>query len=234
MRDHAAKTRIHPVLLLTATLAFALLAAPPPAAAQQAGAASAPDPWEVLQQARRRLAAAGPTAARFEQTYVPAGFSSGEQESGRLALALPDCLRWDYDEPYPKSFLICDEVVHYWNAADRAGRRQRIDSENEPGLDLLLLSVEALRGRYQAAAEAAEDGRFLVHLEPRREMQAIRDATLTLETETGRVLALEYADQEGNRTHFALSGYGPLGGDDLFAPPDGIAWEEGPADGGGV
>lgn len=199
----------------------------PAAASAAAGAAGTADPWEALAQARRRLADAGPATARFEQTYVPAGFSSGERETGRLALALPDCLRWDYDEPYPKSFLLCDGVLHYWNAADGTGHRQRIDGRNEPGLDLLLLSVDALKERYQATAETGATGdHLLLHLEPRQELPAIQQATLTLEPATGRVLALEYADQEGNRTRFTLSGYGPLTAPDLFTPPAEIPWEE--------
>lgn len=231
-----------PLAVLCFAFALAAYSSPAPAPeetaeASGAGAAAtdpagAADPWEALAQARRRLAAAGPTTAQFEQTYVPAGFSSGERETGRLALALPDCLRWDYDEPYPKSFLLCDGVLHYWNAADGTGHRQRIDSRNEPGLDLLLLSVDALAERYQATAESGDAGRLLLHLEPRRELQAIRQATLALEPATGRVLALEYADREGNQTRFALSGYDPLTTPDLFTPPAEIAWEEGPAGGG--
>jgi outer membrane lipoprotein carrier protein len=202
-------------------------AAPQPAA--QAPAPTAPDsrdPWAVLEQARGRLAAAGPLAAQFEQSYVPAGFSSGEDEKGRLALHLPDCLRWDYDEPYPKSFLVCDDVVYYWNAADGTGRRQTIDSANEPGLDLLLLSVDALRRRYQATAAAGTDGRVLIHLAPKGEEGEIREATLDVEPASGRVAALDYADREGNRTRFTLTDYAPAATADLFTPPAGIAWQE--------
>ena len=97
------------------------------------------DPWAALEKVRGRLAASGPRVAEFEHLYLPAGFSQGEKESGRLALSLPDCLRWDYGEPYPKSFLVCGAVAHYWNEEDKTGQRQSIDSKNEPGLDLLLL-----------------------------------------------------------------------------------------------
>ena len=78
----------------------------------QAQTAAAPDPWKVLQGVRQSLVDSGPTAAAFTQTYIPAGFSSGDSESGRLALALPDCLRWDYQDPYPKGFLLCGGVAH--------------------------------------------------------------------------------------------------------------------------
>ncbi|HEX4966125.1 MAG TPA: hypothetical protein VF173_35270, partial [Thermoanaerobaculia bacterium] len=47
------------------------------------------DPWATLKTVRQSLVDAGPTGASFVQTYIPAGFSSGEKESGKLALALP-------------------------------------------------------------------------------------------------------------------------------------------------
>ena len=73
-------------------LALALLL-PGAVAAQEA------DPWTVLKNVRKSLVESGPTGAGFVQTYIPAGFTSGEKESGRLALHLPDCLRWDYTDP---------------------------------------------------------------------------------------------------------------------------------------
>src|SRR5689334_8834025 len=95
------------------------------------------DPWAVLKTVRQSLVEAGPTGANFVQTFTAAGFSSGDQESGRLALQLPDCMRWDYTNPFPKSFLLCGGTVHAWNEGDQTGRRYRVDRKNEPGLDLL-------------------------------------------------------------------------------------------------
>ncbi len=77
-------------------------------------AAAQKDSWAVLSGVRQSLVEAGPTEASFTQTYIPAGFSSGEKETGRMSLSLPDCLRWDYQDPYPKGFLLCGEVVHTW------------------------------------------------------------------------------------------------------------------------
>jgi len=93
-----------PLALAAGFLIQALVQAGLPPAA--VGAAEI-DPWSVLSGVRESLVAAGPTGAEFSQVYVPAGFTSGEKEAGKLALALPDCLRWDYVAPYPKSFLLC-------------------------------------------------------------------------------------------------------------------------------
>jgi outer membrane lipoprotein-sorting protein len=198
------------------------------AAAQAQGP---PDPWTALQEVRGKLAGGGPREARFEQVFLPAGFSQGERETGRLALSLPDCLRWDYDEPYPKSFLVCGDLAWAWNPEDGTGKRQQIDGRNEPGLDLLLLGVADLASRYLATAQAAGDRKLSVELSPKGgETQsgtvAVRRATLLLDLEAGVVAGLAYVDQEGNETRFTLDGYAPLAAAERFVPPAEVAWEE--------
>jgi outer membrane lipoprotein-sorting protein len=184
------------------------------------------DAWASLDRVRDSLAAAGPSQASFTQTYVPAGFSSGETESGTLALSLPDCLRWDYRQPYSKTFLLCGEVAHYWNAEDRAGRRYTIDRENEPGLDLLLLGVEELKTRYRATQKRAENGRVAIDLVPRKRLEAVAQATLVVDPAANRLVGLSYRDREGNRTRFTLGDYRRLSGDTAFDPPRHVRFQE--------
>ncbi len=197
-----------------AALVFPALAAPPL------------DPWKALAEVRAQFAGSGPRAADFEQVYVPAGFTQGEKETGRLALSLPDCLRWDYGPPYPKSFLVCGNLAHYWSELDGVGKRQRILGKEEPGLDLLLLGVEELSKRYRATAEALPLGQVRIHLKPLRPMPSVTEATLTLDRSAAVVSGLEYRDREGNFTRFVISRYSPLPGTELFTPPATISWED--------
>jgi outer membrane lipoprotein carrier protein len=190
-----------------------------------AALAQSPDPWSVLDGVRASLVEAGPTGAKFTQTYIPAGFSSGEKEAGRLALALPDCLRWDYDEPYPKSFLLCGGVAHSWNPQDKSGRRYRVDRKNEPGLDLLLLGVNDLKGRYQATSRAV-DGGIEIALSPKGKVAELADATLTVDPASKRIVQISYHDREGNLTRFEIGGYQGLPRQGQFSPPGGIKWED--------
>lgn len=186
--------------------------------------------WQVLDAARKSLAASGAERAEFVQRYVPAGFSSGEEETGLIAFRLPDCLRWDYREPYPKSFLVCGERVYSWNPEDRRGQISPVDRENQPGLDLLLLPADQLSERYDASAEPVGDGRVAVHLSPRAEMAdrtELTNATLVVDTRADRLVEVSYQDHEGNRTTFEISGYKALEDRGVFERPEGISWEEG-------
>jgi outer membrane lipoprotein-sorting protein len=211
--------------------------APPPAARPPAAPAStrpatsppsAADPWAWLTRVRRSLVEAGPTTATFSQTYIPAGFTSGEKESGSLSLHLPDCLRWDYQEPYPKGFLLCGEMVQAWNPEDHTGRRYRIDRKNEPGLDLLLLGVDDLRARYNAVTRSSPNGQIEIALSPKGKAGELSDAALAIDPATLRVVEVSYHDREGNLTRFQLADYRPLARPGQFSAPAGIRWEEQP------
>ncbi len=211
------------VILAAAALATAAV---PGAAAPAAGSPGAPaDPWTWLARVRLSLVEAGPSGASFTQTYIPAGFTAGEKETGSLSLRLPDCLRWDYLDPYPKTFLLCGDMVHAWNSQDKTGRRYRIDRKNEPGLDLLLLGVDDLKVRYAATATTATPGSIEVRLSPKSKTGQLTDAALTIDGATQRVVEVSYHDREGNLTRFQIGAYRPLAGGQ-FSPPAGIRWED--------
>ena len=191
-------------------------------------AQDAADPWTVLKTVRQSLVEAGPTGASFVQTFTAAGFSSGDKESGRLALQLPDCMRWDYTNPFPKSFLLCGGTVHAWNEGDQTGRRYRVDRKNEPGLDLLLLGVDELKSRYQATAKNVDGGRIEIALLPKeKKLAELTDATLTVDPASKRVVAVSYHDREGNLTRFEITGYQDLSRQGSFSPPSNVRWVEG-------
>ena len=197
-------------------------------------AASAPaeaDAWSALRELRDRLEAR-PQVAEFRQEYLPAGFSSGDSETGRLTLALPGCLRWDYGEPFPKSYLLCRETVWTWNPGEESGRTFTVDPEQERGLDLLRLGVERLAERYTAELVEGElvEGsppRRAIRLEPLGPAGEIAEATLTLAASGDTLAELSYRDVEGNRTRFEFSDHRPLPADALdLAPPEELTWIE--------
>lgn len=202
--------------LLLVILSVATAAASPPAE----------DPWEALDRLRQRMAAPGGLAAEFVQTFTPAGFASGEVESGRVALHLPDCLRWDYLDPYRKSFLVCGSRAHSWVEGEPRGQRTTIEARHEMGLDLLLLPIAELRGRYRAAAQTTPEGQLDLLLEPLAADSPLAAANLALDRARERLATLEYRDREGNVTSFRFSGYRALDDPDAFTPPPELDWQE--------
>jgi outer membrane lipoprotein-sorting protein len=202
-----------PAFLLTTLLLFS----PTPAAASS--------PWQLLKDMRTSLHEAGPTTATFTQTYTPAGFSSGDEESGFFSLWLPRCLRWNYEEPDEKSFLLCEDEVWLWNIGEDSGRYKRIDPGQEPGLDLLLVDVARLQERYSASSEKLADGTFEISLSTTPEQGGL-SAKINLDPTRNQVIAMEYRDKEGNLTRFEIGEYQPLSHTGLFRPPGDMQWIE--------
>ena len=189
-------------------------------------AARAVSPWELLEKLRDGLQRSGPVTGKFVQTYIPAGFEQGDQESGFLSIWLPDCLRWNYEQPQAKSFLLCGDQVHFWNEGESGGRRYRIEPEEEPGLDLLLVEVAKLKERYVAGNEKLDDGTYEIALALPPNVERPFSARIRLEPVSMRVVGMEYTDEEGNLTRFEISDYQPLRHTALFQPPQGIEWTE--------
>lgn len=213
-----------------ATAAEATPPAPEGAAATAApAAASSPaaavDPWRVLVGVRESLVGSGAVVADFVQTYTPAGFATGERESGKVALALPTCLRWDYELPSPKTFLLCGKLVYQWNPGEKSGRRALVDRDREPGLDLLFLTVDELRRRYRGSARALDARRVEVSLEPLAGDVEAQTATLVVDPQAGHLDSLSYQDGDGSVTRFALTGWRNLDDERSFTPPK-IEWVE--------
>ena len=196
------------------------------AAALAAVAPAAADGWAALRELRAGLETR-PQVADFVHQFLPAGFSTGDSETGRLTLALPGCLRWDYDEPSPESYLLCKETIWTWNPGESSGRTFTVDPEEERGLDLLRLSVERLAERYTAELVDGPEATRAIHFEPKGPAAEIADATLTLTAGGDSVAELSYRDVEGNTTRFAFSGHRPLATETgNLRPPDDLTWIE--------
>jgi outer membrane lipoprotein-sorting protein len=190
------------------------------------GADDDADPWSALEQLRSSLRASSPLTARFVQTFTAVGFEGGDEESGELAIALPECLRWDYGEPFPKSFLLCNDTAYYWNPGEPSGHRYPIEEQEAPGLDFFLLSTEDLRQRYQAQARRGVGGLLHVDLDPLEPSPEVVALHVIVDTERERLAELNYEDADGNRTRFELFDYMAGAEASLFEPPAGVTWEE--------
>ena len=210
-----------PILALLIVIVLGgVVSSPKPGAAQ-----TQVDPWSQLQALKDRLAGEV-VSADFVQTFLPAGFSSGDEETGVLHLSIPDCLRWDYNQPYPKSFLVCGQEAYTWNAEEPQGRRFLLETDSEPGLDFLRLRIEALEKRYSVVPETLYENVLKIVFTPLDPNHTLVQATVILDTQTHLLSRLLYEDLEGNQTRFDVSNYRPISGPSPFELPREIEWLE--------
>lgn len=217
-RPRRPRTPVRPL----AVLGLAVLAFGVPALADETELS----PWALLENLRDNMQKSGPMTSRFIQTYVPAGFNEGDTEEGHMSMWLPDCLRWNYEKPQSKNFLVCQGEVFYWSEDEPGGRRYKVDVQEEPGMDLLLVPLSTLRQRYLAATETAAGGNLVISLATPAADGGKFSARIQLDRNRERVEILEYTDDEGNLTRFRLTGYERLSHTALFQPPDDIEWTE--------
>jgi hypothetical protein len=191
-----------------------------------AGPLFADSAWEALTRFRAALEEQDRFTADFRQSYLPAGFSTPELESGSLAADLPECLRWDYDQPFPKSFLLCRGTLWYWSPGESRGERHPIDDRDAPGLDFLLLDLAELRQRYSAELETLGDGGLRLTLRPRRPTAELVEAAVELAPGGEQLRTLLYLDAEGNESRFELDRWQRGSDPESFDPPENVQWDE--------
>lgn len=190
------------------------------------GDAPPADPWRALEAVRGELSHAGPLGADFTQSYVPAGFESGDSESGSVALGLPDCLRWDYAQPYAKSFLVCGARAWSWVDGEPKGRRATIDASGERGLDLLLLPSAELAKRYRLTLSRTAEGGTELAFEPLDAESDLAAANLVLDAAGSLPVALDWRDREGSVTSFRFRSWHALESTGIFSPPPALEWTD--------
>ncbi len=200
---------------------FALLLA---GAAPLAAAEASRDPWRTLEKLRGALAASGALAATFTQSYVPAGFTSGDSERGTLALTMPDCFRWDYVEPVPKAFLVCGATAWSWVEGEPRGQRATLATDRAIGLDLLLLSAGELSHRYRAQQATLPAGDTEILFEPLDSESELVAANLVVDAAGERPVGLEWRDREGNVSSFRFTHWHSFAATDEFSPPPSLEW----------
>jgi outer membrane lipoprotein-sorting protein len=206
-----------PPILLTLLLALA--------ASTGAEEASGRDPWEALGQLRAHLASE-PIEVDFVQTFIPFGFTNGDQESGTMGLKLPDCIRWDYLDPFPKTYLLCGDTAYAWNPGEQTGRRYEIAEQDRSSLELLRLSTERMRTDYVAELTGESEEGIEIELTPKITNPQVESALLVTTQSLDRLTELSYKDAAGNLTRFEMTEPRQLRAADRFTAPSQITWLE--------
>ena len=198
------------------------LVAVAPAPPVDAAAAPQDAAWQAVETFRGNLA----RSARSPRSSCRPICRKGSRPARRSRVGWPApsrCLRWDYDEPYPKSFILCGDVIHYWNPGETEGHVDEIDAEREPGLDLLLVGVDELRRRYDASVEAVVEERG-DHVAPdhQERLRHRSDARARSEARSPGGAALSRSRRQPHRV--PISGYQPGVTSGAFNSPKDVTW----------
>ncbi len=163
-------------------------------------------------------------SARYTEHY--AGMGMDRTESGALLLKKPGRMRWAYDQPAGKVFILDGKFAWFYTPGDP--QAQRIPSKQ---LDDLRSPLRFLLGHTQLAKEldtltVTPDGpSFRIAGVPKGMAQRLKLLTLTV-TPAGAIQAMRLEEVDGAVTEFTFSAMQenvPVKDSDfLFTPPAGV------------
>ncbi|MGH9399142.1 MAG: outer membrane lipoprotein carrier protein LolA, partial [Thermoanaerobaculia bacterium] len=130
-------------------LALALVAAAP----------LPPEAQSALDRARAHYADGAAYAAAFVQAYTPAGFTTGQSESGTVWIQAPERLRFDYEAPEKKTFTYDAGEGRFLAPEDHQLTIHRLTPDERARLPVVFLtSAGELSRQYAIAAETGPAG----------------------------------------------------------------------------
>jgi outer membrane lipoprotein carrier protein len=163
-------------------------------------------------------------SARYTEHY--AGMGMDRTESGALLLKKPGRMRWSYDQPAGKVFILDGKFAWFYTPGD--SQAQRIPAKQ---LDDLRSPLRFLLGHTQLAKEldtltVTPDGAsFRISGIPKGMAQRLKLLTLTV-TAAGAIQAMRLEEVDGAVTEFTFSAMQenvPVKDNDfVFTPPAGV------------
>jgi len=188
-----------------------------------------PSEHTIISNLERRLQRIETLEADFVHIYLPAYQTKGMEEKGHLYLQRPDRMRWDYQEPERKSFLLKGNVLLSYFYEDKQLLRQPLEEEEirESVLGLLAGKIRLL-DLYSAEIVTREKKaqRVTLKLKP-LEKKEIPSLNLEIDTSRWLIVRMAFFEATGVRQEFLFSRYKinphlPAATFDIPVPPD---WE---------
>ena len=167
--------------------------------------------------------------AEFVQRATNRLSGASQEASGRLLLKWPGKMRWEYEKPEPRLFLIDGKTLWSYSPVERQAVTQDIRGALSSGPIGILFGISTLRRDFRVRAIAhagTRDSReYLLDLAPKGEDLSFKRVVLAIDRESFLIQRLTVFDLYGNTTAVDLSDLKVNGGlkDELFqfSPPPG-------------
>jgi outer membrane lipoprotein carrier protein len=184
--------------------------------------AQAPSAHELAQRVDHHYNQLHSLKAGFIESY--AGLGMQRTESGTLLLLKPGRMRWDYNTPHGKLFLLDGKYAWFYTPGDPQVQRlqaKQLDDLRSP-LRFLLGHTELEKEMNSLALAPAAGGLFTLSGKPKGQEERVSRLSLTV-TPDGSIAGIEIEETDGAITRFTFSGEVPnaaIPADEFhFTPP---------------
>jgi outer membrane lipoprotein carrier protein len=182
----------------------------------------------LVRQVARHYAGLGDLQGRFVQAYTNHALGRTLEERGRLLIAPPDRMRWEYQDPEPKLFVTYRDRAWFYLPEDAMAYRLSLDDRTARRLpSRLMAGDETLSEEFMAdSVTEQDDGSLRLSLHPRVPDEGIESLVLLLRPPGPEIVSLRVTDSLGNVTEFRFPELEPVDPLDdslfLFTPPEGV------------
>lgn len=192
-------------------LAAALLLGFAGCGAARAQRSAQPDAKALAQRVDQRYNRLHSLKAGFTESYD--GLGVRRRESGTLLLEKPGRMRWDYNTPPGKIFLLDGKYAWFYTPGDPHVQRMKakdLDDLRSP-LRFLLGHTELQKELERLTLKPAPNGQFTLTGVPKRQENRIAHVSITV-TADGTITAIEIEETDGATTQFTFRDEKPNAG----------------------
>jgi len=174
--------------------------------------------------------------AEFVQRATNRLSGTSQQASGRLFLKWPGKMRWEYEKPEPRLFLIDGKTLWSYSPVERQAVAQDVSGALSTGPIGILFGISSLRRDFRvrtiAHAGTRDSQEYLLDLAPKGEDLSFKRVVLAIDRESFLIHRLTVFDLYGNTTAVDLSDvkvneglkdglfqFSPPPGTDVISPP---------------
>jgi outer membrane lipoprotein carrier protein len=184
-----------------------------------------PSAQELAQRVDRHYNQLHSLKAGFSESYE--GLGLRRTESGTLLLLKPGRMRWEYNSPAGKLFLLDGKYAWFYSRGDPQVQRipaRQLDDLRSP-LRFLLGHTELEKELNNLKLAPAANGRFILTGQPKGQERRVARLTLTV-TADGAIAGIEIEEADGALTRFTFTAEqpnAPVPADTFrFTPPAGV------------
>ncbi len=163
--------------------------------------------------------------ARYAEHYT--GMGMDRTETGTLLLKKPGRMRWIYDQPFGKVFVLDGKFAWFYTPGDAQAERvpaRQLDDLRSPLR--FLLGHTQLRKELDNLTVTPSGSGFLVSGVPKGMQQRLKLLTLNV-TSAGVIESMRLEEQDGSITEFTFTGMQEnvlvKAADFTFTPPPGVS-----------
>lgn len=170
-------------------------------------AAAAPDPATVVARVQSFYEKTQDFTAAFEQTYTYKVFGRAQKSSGRVYVKKPGRMRWEYEKPAPKRFVLDGKKLWIHDPEEN-----QVIVNDQFAADKLSSSVTFLWGKGRlaeefvvATADRADLQGAVIQLAPKKPQPGFTTIYFGADPATGEVRETIVVDAQGNENRMRFS-----------------------------